>query len=409
MLRLLAVAGMLPLENNLILDVGCGTGQWLRDFVKWGASPDHLFGIDLLADRIAQARDLCPPGVTLECGSAAELPWPDDRFDLVLQSTLFTSILDRTMRRAVASELVRVVRPGGMILWYDYHVNNPRNVDVRGVGRREIAALFPQCVVSLSRITLAPPLARALARHSWILCHVLERIPLLCTHYLGVVRNAKNNTPPSGWTHGVLKRSLDLVLAVAGLVMLAPVLLGIALLIKVDSSGPALYRQERVGRGFRRFRMFKFRTMVVGADRLGGALSPRGDPRVTRLGKVLRRFKLDELPQLLNVAAGEMSLVGPRPEVPAYVEQFAEDYETILTVRPGVTDLASLKYRDEGALLAHASDAEAEYLEVVLPEKIRLAKAYIRCASLQLDITLIVLTMGALIGARPPRRMLEWT
>jgi lipopolysaccharide/colanic/teichoic acid biosynthesis glycosyltransferase len=159
-----------------------------------------------------------------------------------------------------------------------------------------------------------------------------------------------------------------------------------------------LFRQTRVGRGFRHFRIMKFRTMVNDAERLGGPLSVGADPRITRVGRALRRLKLDELPQLLNVLAGDMSLVGPRPEVPEYVERFRDEYEEILSIRPGLTDLASLKYRDESALLAAAADPAAEYVRVILPDKIRLGREYVRRASVMLDVSIILRTIGAVAG-----------
>jgi ubiquinone/menaquinone biosynthesis C-methylase UbiE len=180
--------GFVGLEKKLILEVGCGTGQWLRDFIKWGARPESITGIDLLQERIARARDLCPKGVHVQCASATALPFLDERFDLVLQSTVFTSILDQAVKQQIANEMMRVVKRDGIILWYDYHVNNPRNSDVRGVKRREIYQLFPNCRIDLERITLAPPLARALAPYSYLACYLLEKLPPLCTHYLGLIR-----------------------------------------------------------------------------------------------------------------------------------------------------------------------------------------------------------------------------
>ena len=176
------------LESRKILDVGCGTGGWLRDFIKWGARPENVTGIDLLADRVSKARRLCSPAVRIECASAAELPFSDGTFDLVLQSTVFTSILDQNLKRRVAAEMMRVVKPGGFLLWYDYHVNNPWNTDVKGVKRREIKRLFPGCRVDLQRTTLLPPLARFLAPHFYLGCYLLEKLSLLNTHYLGVIR-----------------------------------------------------------------------------------------------------------------------------------------------------------------------------------------------------------------------------
>jgi ubiquinone/menaquinone biosynthesis C-methylase UbiE len=187
-LALLRRHGFAALESKKILEVGCGTGQWLRDFVKWGARPENVTGIDLLPQRLSRARRLCPPAVRIQCASAAQLPFSNERFDLVLQSTVFTSILDPDLRRCVASEMMRVVKPNGFILWYDYHVNNPWNRDVRGVKRREIYQLFPDCRIELKGITLLPHLARLLSPHSYLGCCLLEKLPPLCTHYLGTIR-----------------------------------------------------------------------------------------------------------------------------------------------------------------------------------------------------------------------------
>lgn len=200
--------------------------------------------------------------------------------------------------------------------------------------------------------------------------------------------------------HDAGKRALDLALAGLGLIVLSPILLAAAAMVALDSRGPVLFRQTRVGRDFRPFRIIKFRTMAVDAAR-GGSLSVGADPRVTRAGRHLRRLKLDELPQLFNVVAGDMSLVGPRPEVPEYVERFRADYADILTVRPGMTDLASLKYRDESALLAAAPDPAAEYVQVILPDKIRLGREYVRRSSVLFDLSLILRTLGAVLGGRP--------
>jgi ubiquinone/menaquinone biosynthesis C-methylase UbiE len=187
-LALLSRYNIPALPNKTILEVGCGRGYWLCEFIKWGARPELVTGVELLPDRVAEARHVCPEGVTIDCGSAAELVYPNATFDLVVQSTVFTSILDSEMKQRIATEMLRVVKPGGMILWYDYHVNNPRNPDVQGVKKREIAQLFPQCAIHLQRVTLAPPLVRLLARYSWSACSWLGKIPLLCTHYLGVIR-----------------------------------------------------------------------------------------------------------------------------------------------------------------------------------------------------------------------------
>jgi lipopolysaccharide/colanic/teichoic acid biosynthesis glycosyltransferase len=173
------------------------------------------------------------------------------------------------------------------------------------------------------------------------------------------------------------------------LVGLSPFLLVIAVAVKCSSRGPVLFKQERVGRGFHPFRIYKFRTMVVDAPKLGLQITAGEDPRITRVGRFLRKWKLDELPQLFNVVKGDMSLVGPRPEVPRYVEMFREDYACVLSVRPGITDPASLKYRDEAAVLAASADPEETYVREILPEKISLAKQYVAEASLRGDIALI--------------------
>lgn len=187
-LALLARENCDPSREKLILEIGCGTGAWLREFVKWGALPDHLVGIDLLPERIEKARKLCPSGIRLECGNAARLAFPDEFFDLVLQSTVFTSILDRSLRHAVAAEMLRVLKPNGFIIWYDFHWNNPRNSDVRGIPAREIRELFSDCQVRLHRVTLAPPIGRFVGRHSLLLYILLSRTKILCTHYLALIR-----------------------------------------------------------------------------------------------------------------------------------------------------------------------------------------------------------------------------
>lgn len=190
-----------------------------------------------------------------------------------------------------------------------------------------------------------------------------------------------------------MKRTFDIVVSALGLLILGPLLLVVALLIKLTSRGPVLFRQERVGRHFQPFRIAKFRTMVVDAPKMGGQLTAGRDPRITTVGHLLRKTKLDELPQLWNVLVGEMSFVGPRPEVPRYVELYRDDYAEVLQVRPGITDLASLKYRDESTLLGQSDDPEKLYVETILPDKIELGKEYIRASSLWFDMQLIVRTV----------------
>lgn len=183
----LKLYGISALENKKILDIGCGGGRELGTFIRYGARPDNLFGIDLLESRIDDAREINPQ-IDFRCGDAASLPYGDDSFDIVMQFTVFTSILDTRMKREIAGEMLRVLKHDGIILWYDYHMNNPRNSDVRGVKKKEIHALFPGCEIYLKKITLAPPLTRFIAPHSWIACYLLEKIRILNTHYLGVIK-----------------------------------------------------------------------------------------------------------------------------------------------------------------------------------------------------------------------------
>jgi lipopolysaccharide/colanic/teichoic acid biosynthesis glycosyltransferase len=198
----------------------------------------------------------------------------------------------------------------------------------------------------------------------------------------------------------MLKRVFDVVVSAGGLLLLSPALILAAVLVKLTSQGPAMFKQVRVGRDFEPFEILKFRTMVVGAPNKGPAITVGNDARITRVGSFLRKTKLDEFPQLINVLKGEMSLVGPRPEVPRYVEMFREEYAEVLTVRPGITDLASLQFRHESELLAEADDPEAEYCNRVLPEKLRLAKDYIERSSLLFDLKVILQTIVAMFSTR---------
>jgi ubiquinone/menaquinone biosynthesis C-methylase UbiE len=186
-LELLHKHGLNPLSDKKILDVGCGNGGPLRDFISYGALPQNLYGLDLLEDKIEQARMLSP-NIDFRCGNAEELPYEDGSFDIVMQFTVFTSILDDGMKRNVAKEMLRVLRPDGVILWYDYFVSKPTNRDTRGVRRKEIEGLFPGCIFDFHRITLAPPIARLVAPWSFLLCYLLELISWLRTHYLAVIR-----------------------------------------------------------------------------------------------------------------------------------------------------------------------------------------------------------------------------
>jgi lipopolysaccharide/colanic/teichoic acid biosynthesis glycosyltransferase len=196
------------------------------------------------------------------------------------------------------------------------------------------------------------------------------------------------------------KRFFDILLAGCGLIILSPALLLLAILIKLADGGPVLFRQERVGVGGRLFGIVKFRSMVVNAERLGLSVTAAGDPRITRLGRFLRKTKLDELPQLWNVWRGEMSFVGPRPEVPSYVAKYSEQQKRVLRLKPGITDLATLEFRHEEELLLTVPDPERFYLDYCIPRKIELNLAYAETASLWKDTRIILQTLG-LIRTRP--------
>ena len=184
-LRLLRRFERTRLETERVLDVGCGRGYWLRQLIQWGCRPENLQGIDLIPERIQDGKELCPAAVTLQCADASDLHFDDGAFNLVMQFTVFTSILDNGVKKKIAAEMSRVLRPGGAVLWYDYFVSNPRNPDVRGVTRREIADLFPGFSIYLNRVTFAPPIARAISPFSAGLYRLLSGIKPLRTHYLG--------------------------------------------------------------------------------------------------------------------------------------------------------------------------------------------------------------------------------
>lgn len=194
-----------------------------------------------------------------------------------------------------------------------------------------------------------------------------------------------------------LKRAMDIVISGGALLVIWPVLLLIALAIKIDDPGPVFYRQVRVGRGGKTFRIFKFRTMVVDADKKGLQITVGRDNRITRMGALLRKTKLDELAQLINVFVGEMSFVGPRPEVPRYVDMYTPYQRQVLLVRPGITDYASIAYRNENDLLEGAEDPERMYIDVIMPDKIELNMKYLREISPLADIRLILSTIVAVI------------
>lgn len=191
----------------------------------------------------------------------------------------------------------------------------------------------------------------------------------------------------------MFKRLFDITFSSLGLIVMFPFFILSAIVIKLDSKGPVFYRGKRIGRSGKLFRIFKFRTMVYNAEKIGGPSTADDDPRITKTGKFLRKYKLDELPQLINVLKGEMSFVGPRPEVQTYIDMFTEEEKAILNVRPGITDWASLWNPDEGAILAGSPDPEKTYMEKIRPEKIKLQMKYVKDHSFLVDLKIVLLTI----------------
>lgn len=205
----------------------------------------------------------------------------------------------------------------------------------------------------------------------------------------------------------MLKRLFDFILALFGLMLFGPILLLCAVLIKFTSPGPMFYRGERVGLGGRVFRTYKFRSMVVDAERRGGTSTHESDARITGIGAFLRRFKLDELPQLINVLLGDMSFVGPRPEVKKFVDMYTPEERIILTVRPGITDWSSIKFHNEGEIIAASGieDADEAYTRLIRPEKLRLQMKYVRERTLWVDLKIIFDTILTLFMTRSPLKL----
>ena len=195
----------------------------------------------------------------------------------------------------------------------------------------------------------------------------------------------------------MLKRLFDILFSAFGLIVMSPPLIFSAIAIKLDSEGPVFYRGKRIGRYGKPFRIYKFRTMVVNAEKLGGPSTADDDPRITKIGHLLRKLKLDEVPQLINVLIGEMSFVGPRPEVQHYVDMFTEEEKAILDVRPGITDWASLWNPDEGAILKGSKDPEKAYIEKIRPEKLKLQLKYVKKNSFWIDLKIILLTLKTIM------------
>ena len=189
------------------------------------------------------------------------------------------------------------------------------------------------------------------------------------------------------------KRLFDIIATTIGMLLLAPIMLIIILWIKFSSEGPLLYVQKRVGKNFKEFDLYKFRSMVVDADRNGLSITSGDDSRITKVGKIIRRTKIDELPQLFNVLKGDMSLVGPRPEVMKFVAQKKEEYIKVLSVKPGITDTAAIEFRDEESIMEQYDDKEDAYIKYVLPRKIKLYYMYIENITFVNDVRLILQTL----------------
>lgn len=195
-LDLLRKEDLNDLFDKSILEVGCGSGSELRNFLKYGARPENLHGIDILPERIEQGRRQ-NPNFNFVCDNAERLPYKSGEFDLVCQFVMFTSILDTAMKSRIAAEMLRVLRPDGLIIWYDYFISKPWNQDVKGVGKREISELFPDCRMAFRRVTLAPPVSRIIASRSWLAAYLLERVPFLRSHYLVSIRKPFIQPDPS--------------------------------------------------------------------------------------------------------------------------------------------------------------------------------------------------------------------
>lgn len=187
LIALLRRHAMSSIADKRILEVGCGTGWPLRRLLNYGAKPGNLSGIDLLEGAVEEASRLSP-NIDFMCGNAEKLPLSSESYDMVMQFTMFTSILNPTVKRNAAREMLRVVKAEGLILWYDFYLNSPSNPDVKGIGKTEITKLFPGCFLDFNKVTLAPPVARMFAPHSFLVCYLLEKIPLLRTHYLVAIK-----------------------------------------------------------------------------------------------------------------------------------------------------------------------------------------------------------------------------
>lgn len=196
LLARLRLHGRWPLAGNRLLEIGCGSGHWLREFIKWGILPTDLTGIDLRPEALALAARGCQQGVVLRCMGGSALEFDDGTFDIVFQSMVFTSVLDEEVRQQIAHEMLRVVKKDGLIIWYDFCFANPWNPDVRAVRKAEIRQLFPHCLVELERVSLILPVVKRLAPWSWWGCHLLSKLRFLNTFYLGVIKKRDDAISP---------------------------------------------------------------------------------------------------------------------------------------------------------------------------------------------------------------------
>lgn len=209
--------------------------------------------------------------------------------------------------------------------------------------------------------------------------------------------STENKTYSEKMLSEILKRTFDLFFSTIGILLLAPILLIISLIIKLTSKGPVLFKQIRVGKNEETFEILKFRTMVTDAEKLGKQITVGKDPRITNIGHILRKYKLDELPQLINVFLGQMSFVGPRPEVPYYTKMYNEAQKQVLKVKPGITDYASIKYSDENSLLGDSENPEEIYINQVMPDKLNINLEYIYKKSLREDMKIIFMTLMKIV------------
>jgi len=193
------------------------------------------------------------------------------------------------------------------------------------------------------------------------------------------------------------KRIFDLILSIPSFIILSPIFLIASILIKIETPGTVTFAQERIGRGGKSFKLYKFRTMVKDASKIGPLITTKNDPRITKIGRLLRKFKIDEMLQIANIIKGDMSVIGPRPEIKKYIDVFKKDYEEVLKIKPGMTDYALIAFRNEEEILAKFNDIEEGYIKEVMPEKIKLYKKYMDEMSLLTDIKIFFLTIWEIL------------